>query len=214
MAGRRQRRDLTFDEVVGRALHIAQTEGERGLTMRTVAAACGVTPMALYHHVENKEALLTAIVDRVVRDAIGSFGTDPAVPWRADLIEFLSRYRQGFLDHPTAAEVYLRRPILSPSLARCTELFFASFERAGLTGDQLAVATDAVVLLAMGSIANDLTRPAAVRHELLSQLPAAETTRLRSAIDTYSHRDGDERFRRSVGWLLDGLLSELLNDGD
>lgn len=208
MVERRKRRDLTIDEVVDRAIEIAQAEGERGLTMRGLADACGVTPMALYHHVENKEALLTAIVDRVVADAIGDFGSG-AQAWREDLIGFASRYRQGFLDHPTAAQVYLRRPVISEAMARCTELLFAAFERAGMQGDQLAEATDALVLLLMGSIANDLTRPNEVRYQLMAELADDEGERLRSAIDAYSDRDGDERFRRSVGWLLDGLLADL-----
>ena len=208
MAERRQRRDLTIDEVVDRAIEIAQAEGERGLTMRGVADACEVTPMALYHHVANKEALLTAIVDRVVDDAIGDFGSGE-LDWRTDLIDFCSRYRRGFLDHPTAAQVYVRRPVISQTMARCTELLFAAFERAGLSGDQLAEATDALVLLLMGSIANDLTRPNEVRRQLTTQLDDTEWARLRSAIDAYSDRDGDERFRRSLGWLLDGLLRGL-----
>lgn len=207
MTERRQRRDLTLDEVVDRAIGMAQAEGEHGLTMRKVADACGVTPMALYHHVENKEALLTAIVDRIVAEAIDDFGSSPA-DWRNDLAEFSSRFRQGFLDHPTAAQVYLRRPVLSESMARCTELMFEAFERAGMRGDQLAEATDAVVLLMMGSIANDLTRPHQIRHQLTEQLGAQDTPRLAAAIEVYSTRDGDQRFRRSLQWLLDGLLAD------
>lgn len=204
---RRQRRDLTIGEVIDRAIEIAQAEGERGLTMRRVADACEVTPMALYHHVENKEALLTAIVDRVVADAIGDFGSGDR-PWREDLTTFLCRFRQGLIDHPTAAQVFLRRPILSESLARMTELMFGAFARGGLVGAQLAEATDAVVLLSIGSVANDLSRPPEIRHALLQQLPANETPRLRAGIDEYSHRDTEQRFRQALGWLLDGLLAD------
>ncbi len=202
---RRQRRDLTTTEVVDRAIEIAQAEGERGLTMRRLADACEVTPMALYHHVANKEALLTAIVDRVVAEAIGDFGAS-AAPWREDLVAFLCRFRSGFIAHPTAAQVFLRRPVLSEALARCTELMFAAFERAGLEGARIAEATDAVVLLTMGSIANDLTRPPDVRHALVDHLSASEAPHLLAGIDAYSQRDGDERFRQALDWLLDGLL--------
>ena len=209
MSETRQRRDLTLDEVVDRAMAIAQSEGESAVTMRGVAEACGVTPMALYHHVDNKEALLTALVDRVVADAIDTTESDDNSSWRDDLIEFCSRYRAGFLAHPTAARVYLRRPVISPARARCTELMFEAFERGGLTGDQLAEATDATVLLLMGSIANDLTRPDEVRYQLADELDEREGARLRSAIDAYSSRDGEVSFRRSLNWLLDGLLAEL-----
>ena len=203
---RRQRRDLSMDEVIDRAIEIAQAEGEKGLTMRRVADACAVTPMALYHHVENKEALLTAIVDRVVATAIADFGTGD--DWRADLTEFLCRFRQGFIDHPTAAQVFLRRPILSEALARCTELMFDAFHRAGLRGPELAEATDAVVLLSMGSIANDLTRPPEIRYALTEHLAAEDAPRLRSEIDAYSVRDTEARFRTALDWLLDGLVAD------
>lgn len=203
---RRQRRDLTYDEVVDRAIEIAQAEGERGLTMRRVADACDVTPMAIYHHVENKEALLTAIVDRVVADAIAELGTGD--DWRTDLVEFLCRFRQGLIDHPTAAQVFLRRPVLSEALARCTELMFDAFARGGLRDAALAEATDAVVLLLMGSIANDLTRPPEVRYELTEHLAPEDAPRLRAEIDVYSVRDTEARFRSALDWLLDGLLAE------
>ena len=203
---RRQRRDLTLDEVIDRALEIAQAEGEKGLTMRRVADACGVTPMAIYHHVENKEALLTAIVDRVVADAIADLGAGD--DWRADLVEFLCRYRQGFIDHPTAAEVFLRRPVLSEALARCTELMFDAFARGGLEGAALAEATDAVVLLSMGSIANDLTRPPEIRYALTEHLAPEDAPHLRAEIDAYSVRDTEARFRSALDWLLDGLLAD------
>ncbi len=203
---RRAKRDLTIEEVVDRAMEIAQTDGERGLTMRRVAEACGVTTMAIYHHVADKEALLTAVVDRVVAEAIADFGAADR-PWRDDLVEFLCRYRAGFLEHPTAAQVYLRRPVISASLARCTELMFEAFENAGLEGRRVTDATDAVVLLLMGAIGNDLTRPPAVRHELTQALPAEAAPRLNRDIDAYSHRDPEARFRESLDWLLDGLLA-------
>ncbi len=203
---RRQRRDLTMEEVVDRAIEIAQAEGEKGLTMRRVADACGVTPMAIYHHVENKEALLTAIVDRVVAAAIADLGTGD--DWRTDLVEFLCRFRQGLIDHPTAAQVFLRRPVLSEALARCTELMFDAFARGGLDGADLAEATDGVVLLLMGSIANDLTRPPEVRYELTKHLAPEDAPRLSSEIDVYSVRDTEARFRAALDWLLDGLLAD------
>ena len=103
--------------------------------------------------------------------------------------------------------MFLRRPILSEALARCTELMFEAFERGGLTGARIAEATDAVVLLSMGSIANDLTRPPQVRYQLAEQLPPDQTPLLHDRLDDYSLRDGEQRFRQALDWLLDGLLT-------
>jgi AcrR family transcriptional regulator len=57
------RRDpLTRDDIVGAALRITADGGLDRVTMRAVAAELGVTPMALYHHVDSKQALVELVV--------------------------------------------------------------------------------------------------------------------------------------------------------
>ena len=46
------------------ALEILEAEGAEAVSMRRVAAAVGITPMAIYHHFANREALLNQITDR------------------------------------------------------------------------------------------------------------------------------------------------------
>src|SRR3954452_2943595 len=57
---------LDPDAVVAGALRIVDEQGLEALTVRKVADAFGVTPMALYWHFANKEALLDAVGDAVV----------------------------------------------------------------------------------------------------------------------------------------------------
>ena len=66
MTSTRPRRDLSLDEIVSTATDMLSDVDDRSLTMRQLAAACGVTPMALYNHIEDKESLLTLVVDRVL----------------------------------------------------------------------------------------------------------------------------------------------------
>lgn len=202
----RGRRSLTLDEIVERAMEIAAAQGERGLTMRKVAEACRVTPMALYHHIDDKEALLTLIVDRVVGEAIDDLGSSD-LSWDSDLAEFACRMRSGLLANRTAGEVFLRRPILSENLARCTELMFQAANRGGLVGEAIAEATDAVVLLIMGSVANDLSRPPEVRFALAEYTTRNEAPLLNERLDDYSIRDGEDRLRAAIHWLLDGMVA-------
>jgi TetR/AcrR family tetracycline transcriptional repressor len=58
-------RSLSLDEIVVAALDILRESGLDGLTMRAVAARLGVTPMAVYHYVDDKEDLLRLAVARV-----------------------------------------------------------------------------------------------------------------------------------------------------
>jgi TetR/AcrR family transcriptional regulator, tetracycline repressor protein len=54
-----------LDEIIDEALRILREGGSEGLTMRAVAAGLGVTPMAVYYYVDDKEDLLRMAADRV-----------------------------------------------------------------------------------------------------------------------------------------------------
>jgi AcrR family transcriptional regulator len=57
---------LSRDAVVDRGLAIADAEGLSGVSIRRIAQDFGVTPMALYWHVKNKDELLAAMGDRIL----------------------------------------------------------------------------------------------------------------------------------------------------
>lgn len=61
----------TRERIASAALAILTEEGTSGVTMRRVAAAAGVTPMATYRHYPNRDALLGAVAD-VVSDQLGA----------------------------------------------------------------------------------------------------------------------------------------------
>src|SRR5689334_8539040 len=56
---------LELDEMLETALRMVQEEGRDALSMRKLAKQLGVTPMALYHHIPDKPALMNALVERV-----------------------------------------------------------------------------------------------------------------------------------------------------
>ncbi len=58
---------LSLDEIVDSALDVLRESGLDSLTMRTVAGRLGVTPMAVYYYVDNKEDLLRLAAQRLSR---------------------------------------------------------------------------------------------------------------------------------------------------
>jgi AcrR family transcriptional regulator len=60
-----KRTRLTRDRVLQRAVAIADADGLAALTIRALASGLDVKPMAIYHHVANKEEILDGIVDIV-----------------------------------------------------------------------------------------------------------------------------------------------------
>ncbi|MFF8312785.1 TetR/AcrR family transcriptional regulator C-terminal domain-containing protein [Streptomyces lydicus] len=59
---------LNRDRIVGAALKVADAEGLRGLSMRRVAAEFGMSSMALYRHVANKDELVLLMADAAFAD--------------------------------------------------------------------------------------------------------------------------------------------------
>lgn len=71
---------LERDDILDCALAIVQKEGREAVSMRRLANELGVTPMALYHHLPDKPALMNALVDRVwgvIRETSPTAGPDP-----------------------------------------------------------------------------------------------------------------------------------------
>lgn len=104
---------LTRDDVVRAAMGLADAEGLDGLSMRRLALELGVTPMALYRHVTNKDELLAEVVDVLLRDA----GLPRAAPddWRGWLAGAAQQLRGLLLAHPGALGVFCRQPVTTPA---------------------------------------------------------------------------------------------------
>jgi AcrR family transcriptional regulator len=71
---------LERHDILDCALTIVQKEGLEAVSMRRIAHELGVTPMALYHHIPDKPALMTAMVDRVWKVVAAAAPTSGAEP--------------------------------------------------------------------------------------------------------------------------------------
>jgi AcrR family transcriptional regulator len=80
-------RDGTEGRIARCALRILEKEGPEAVSMRRVAGMANITPMAIYHHFENREVLLQSVVDKEFEQLLdlirktpstGSFETDIA----------------------------------------------------------------------------------------------------------------------------------------
>lgn len=92
------RGSLTVERIVEEAMALADDVGLAGLSMRALGRRLGVEGMAVYHHVENKEALLDALVDRVFDEMDVPEGED----WKAGLRTRSVSERLALRRHPWA----------------------------------------------------------------------------------------------------------------
>lgn len=77
-AGKSERRTdaLSKERIVEAAIEILDAEGESGLTFRALAASLSTGSGAIYHHVADKNDLLTAATDEVVERVLSGVARD------------------------------------------------------------------------------------------------------------------------------------------
>lgn len=125
------RRDpLSLDLIVQHAIVLADTDGIDTLSMRRLAGRCGVEAMSLYNHVANKDALLDAMVDRVVKDI---YIPDPDSPWVEAMRRRASSAHAVLMRHPWASMLMLSRPNMGPHMVRWVDATIGCLRQAGFS---------------------------------------------------------------------------------
>jgi TetR/AcrR family transcriptional regulator, tetracycline repressor protein len=125
---RRTKSKLDREAVIDAAMHLADTEGLDAITFRRLAEQFAVTPMALYWHFEDKEALLGALADRLWVQAAATLGrsrerlsASEDDGW-GQLRLTLDALVEAMRPHPAVAELVPTRVLVCDAGREVTEL--------------------------------------------------------------------------------------------
>ena len=86
----------TADCIARVALAILEEEGPEAVSMRRVASAVGITPMAIYHHFPDREALLNTVTDREFAKLLSHM---QAHPLNGSLENRVIAVMEGYVDY-------------------------------------------------------------------------------------------------------------------
>jgi AcrR family transcriptional regulator len=114
---------------------VADAGGLARLTIRSLAAELGVRPMAVYHHVANKDEILDGIVD-LVFEAIALPAQDG--DWRRELRRAACSAREVLRQHPWAVTLLESRTSPGPATLRHHDVILGTFRRAGFSIEDTA----------------------------------------------------------------------------
>jgi TetR/AcrR family tetracycline transcriptional repressor len=133
--------------VVDAALRVADAEGLDAVTIRRLAHDLGVTPMALYWHFADKEALLDAVADRLWDGAMAdlSASAEPADPWE-QLRHLCGVMVDAMRRHPAVAERVSMRVVTSDSGLAITERALGLLASVGFGPEQASAAAHFILL--------------------------------------------------------------------
>ncbi|MGH9037281.1 MAG: TetR/AcrR family transcriptional regulator [Acidimicrobiia bacterium] len=150
-------RTLTVERIVETAVGITEAEGVEAMSMRRLAQALGVTPMALYGHVGDKHDLLDLIADRYLGE-LELPGDD--VPWEEWLGGLFGSLHVLMRQRPVLAQVLVNQPVKARAARSMADATLGVLRANGFE-DRLAV--EVFVVLASYTVGFTLNQTARLR---------------------------------------------------
>jgi AcrR family transcriptional regulator len=131
----RENAGLSVDRILEVAVKICERDGFEAISMRRLADELGVSPMAMYRHVETKHALLELIADKYI--ALLDLAEDEQ-DWRERLTRIFQSLGDLMVEHPVLAHVLIAQPVQGPTAYVFAEVVLNVLRSHGF-GDQDAV---------------------------------------------------------------------------
>jgi AcrR family transcriptional regulator len=187
---------LGRQEIVDAAMGVTKAEGLDGLTMRALAAELGVTPMAMYHHVPNKAALLQLVADAVIEEV--EIPPPEVGPWEARLAALARELRTRLAAFPGVGPYLLGSEIPTPGADRLVTAATAMLVEEGFSEREATLAFTAVHNYVLGRLYVE----ASLRGPRFDRLRARRAGQPQPPIP---HLPSDEHFEYGLTHLLQGL---------
>ena len=200
---------LTRERIVAAALDLVDGGGREALSMRRQAAALGVDPMAIYHHLPGKEALVAALIEAVFA---GVQRLPADAPWQERVRAFAHAYRGVVRAHPhLVAAVVANAEVAGAATIEASEGLYAALVESGLPPRMVVRAADLVVDyvhgFALAEVEGGVERPEARRPltELLAIAPADAFPAMRRVFGALTEEEAQPDFAFGVDVIVAGL---------
>lgn len=135
---------LSRDRILDAALDLIDREGVGQFSMRRLAGALQADPMAIYHHLPSKLAVLNGVIERLFSRFAVPFDDETA--WQDQLRQFAAAYLELTRAHADlifflAADVEASAQAALPA----NEMLYGILSRAGLDAAGIIHAADALI---------------------------------------------------------------------
>jgi AcrR family transcriptional regulator len=173
---------ISREAVLAAALRLADADGLDAVTMHAVARQLRVTPMALYRHVDDKNALLDGLVEVLLGECPVP---PPSTPWDERLTALAAGIRDVARRHPTTFPLLLTRPAVTPAARAARDAVHAALRAGGLPEGEVARAERLISTAVLGFAVSEATGRFRQHDQPVVDADFAELLRwLRLALET------------------------------
>lgn len=195
--------------VLDAAIALVERDGVGALTMRRLGAELGVEAMSLYHHVPNRDAVLTGMAERLMSQLQPA---PPGAGWQDAAEWFARQLRVVATSSPQTFALTAMRPLQATGALEPVEALLAALVRAGATPATALVAYRALASYARGyalaEVAGFTIDPvSAAGDDTLGGLDAEAFPILGGRRDELGDVESDRAFDVGLQALLDGLAA-------
>jgi len=201
-------RSLSSDRLAAAAVAVIDRDGLTALTMRTVARELGMSTMALYRYVADRDELELQVVEWVLS------GVDTAVPdgpdWRDQIRTLVERVRATLGAHPGVVPLTIAHRHHSVRLLRWSESVLTVLTGAGFDDVGRVIALRGLTSYVIGALQLEhlgpLAGPGTVR---IAALPPSEFPLMAATGQRARTVGPDDEFAGGLDLVLRGLAATL-----
>lgn len=204
-------RPLNRGVILDAALGLIERDGPGALSMRRLGSTLGVEGMAIYHHFESRDELLSAIGDRLLEPLHElALGDD----WRRACRQFATTLREIAGARPATFQLLGLQPFDTPFSLLPVERLVGVLVASGFTPASALAIYRSIVSYARGyalaeatGFTVDAARPAGRRR--LAALPRAEFPILAARARELAELDADAAYQLGLDAMLSGLAEPI-----
>ncbi len=205
-----QRGTLSRQRIVDAAIEMLDRDGASQFSMRKLAGAMGVDPMALYHHVPNRAALMNSVIDTVISECELP---EPNGSWQKQVRDICRAFRALAHRHPGVILVFATFEDWVPSEHRLGEAMYAALRTGGFS-PKATVRSARVLLAYTENFAcwelTDWIAPFSPeeRTKLIESLSEGDFPLTTELVDQIADVDPDAEFAFGLDVVIRGLEAE------
>ncbi|MFI1717592.1 TetR/AcrR family transcriptional regulator [Streptomyces litmocidini] len=203
---------ISREEIIETARRIVYEGGVDRLTMRRLATEVGSTPMALYHHVRDKEELLVLLLDDYAARTLRRPEL-PADP-RERVVVAAAAIHEALVACPWIVEVLTADDLMSTTALWFVEQIVDGLAACGLSPDRAVHGYRAIWYYTAGEIVVRTTAArrragddrTTYRERAFAELDPHELPRLAQVADRWAPLTAEDTYLDGLRALVDGLL--------